>query len=48
MIQEVLNDQNIDITLDDHDRRALSPLTYAHVNPYGEFSLNLDERIALT
>jgi hypothetical protein len=27
------------------DLRALSPLVYAHVNPYGLFELNMDERI---
>jgi len=48
MIQEVLDDQTIEITFDENDRRALTPLVYAHVNPYGEFSLNLEERLALT
>jgi hypothetical protein len=27
------------------DLRALSPLVYAHVNPYGVFELKMDERI---
>jgi len=48
MIQEVLDDQTVDITLDEKDRRALTPLTYSHLNPCRAFSLNLDERLALT
>jgi len=48
MIQEVLDDQNLEIELDDNDRRALTPLTYSHVNPYGELTLDLNTRLALT
>jgi len=29
------------------DLRGLTPLIYTHVNPYGTFSLNLAERLAL-
>ena len=29
------------------DYRALSPLIYQHVNPYGNFELNMDERIKI-
>lgn len=29
------------------DPRALSPLVYSHVNPYGLFELNMDERLDL-
>ncbi len=27
--------------------RALTPLIYQHINPYGNFELNMDERIPL-
>jgi len=47
MIQDVLDDPAQPITLDATDRRALTPLTYAHVNPYGEFNLDLDTRLIL-
>jgi hypothetical protein len=29
------------------DLRGLTPLIYTHVNPYGTFSLDLAERLAL-
>ncbi|MEN0064875.1 MAG: hypothetical protein AAGA48_22210 [Myxococcota bacterium] len=29
------------------DRRALTPLLHAHINPYGSFSLDLTQRIPL-
>jgi hypothetical protein len=32
----------------DEDRRALSPLFWAHVNPYGRFVLDMDSRLDLT
>lgn len=33
--------------LESEDLRALSPLIYKHVNPYGQFELNMEERIPL-
>lgn len=47
MIQDVLDDPAQTIVLDATDRRALTPLTYSHVNPYGEFNLDLDTRLTL-
>jgi hypothetical protein len=44
MIQEVLDDDTAGVTLDNVDRRGLTPLTYTHVNPYGIFELDLDTR----
>jgi len=29
------------------DFRALSPLVYAHVNPYGTFELDMDARLPI-
>ena len=31
--------------LGDEDRRALTPLFWTHVNPYGTFRLDLDTRL---
>jgi hypothetical protein len=47
MIQEVLDNDSAAITLDNVDRRGLTPLTYVHINPYGIFELDLDTRLAL-
>ncbi|MFF9819082.1 hypothetical protein [Streptomyces sp. NPDC014006] len=30
------------------DRRALSPLFWTHVNPYGRFELDMNNRMATT
>ncbi len=48
MIQQVLDDTDTTILLTDTDRRALTPLSYTHVNPYGDFNLDLNTRLALT
>jgi TnpA family transposase len=45
MIQEVLGDRQWRQRLTPTDLRALSPLIYLHVNPYGRFSLNMRERL---
>jgi hypothetical protein len=29
------------------DFRALSPLIYSHINPYGRFELDMDKRLML-
>jgi len=29
------------------DLRTLTPLIYSHINPYGKFELNMDERIPI-
>lgn len=47
MIQQALNEDTT-IKLEPADLRALTPLTYAHVNPYGTFKLDLHTRLALT
>ncbi len=48
MIQDVLADDRHTITLNAEDRRGLTPLSFSHVNPYGEFHLDLDTRIPIT
>nr|WP_281240943.1 Tn3 family transposase [Actinopolyspora mzabensis] len=34
--------------LGEHDHRALSPLFWSNINPYGRFRLNMDTRLDLT
>ena len=47
MIQRVLRDAPWQDALTAADLRALSPLLYAHVNPYGAFRLDMQARLAL-
>jgi TnpA family transposase len=47
MIQRVLQGQRWNDVLTPEDLRALSPLLYAHINPYGTFRLDMQERLAL-
>jgi len=42
MIQQVISTEEWKHTLTPEDYRALSPLIYAHVNPYGVFELDMD------
>jgi len=46
MIQDIL-EETTTITLNDTDRRALNPLMYRHINPYGTFNLDLETRLAI-
>lgn len=47
MLQGVLADPTWLSRMGTEDMRALSPLIYAHINPYGIFKLDLAERLAL-
>jgi hypothetical protein len=47
MIQQVLAEPEWRGRLTAFDLRALSPLKWQHVNPYGTFTLNMQERIPL-
>jgi len=47
MIQQVLSRDEWKNTLTKEDFRALTPLIYNHINPYGNFELNMDERIPI-
>ena len=47
MIQNILKLPHWQNRLTIEDRRALSPLIYAHVNPYGIFKLDMNKRIAI-
>ena len=47
LIQQVLSDPQWMQRMGPEDLRALTPLIYAHVNPYGIFRLDMDERLAI-
>ena len=47
MIQRVLSDPSWSGKLTPEDRRALTPLIYGHVNPYGVFRLDMDTRLSI-
>ncbi|MEV5441000.1 Tn3 family transposase [Streptomyces sp. NPDC052644] len=47
LMQQVLADPQWADTLTDADRRALSPLFWTHVNPYGRFELDMNSRLDL-
>ncbi len=47
MIQKVLSQKEWSELMSAEDLRALTPLIYMHINPYGDFNLDMDERIPL-
>jgi TnpA family transposase len=47
MIQQVLTDDTWWARMTPEDLRALTPLLYAHVTPYGTFKLDMQERLPL-
>ncbi|BAQ63152.1 mobile element protein (plasmid) [Geminocystis sp. NIES-3708] len=47
MIQQVLAQSHWHSRLHQGDLRAITPLIFSHVNPYGTFKLDLNERIVL-
>ena len=47
MIQQVLAEPAWQRRLTPIDLRALTPLKWQHVNPYGTFTLNMQERLPL-
>ena len=47
MIQQILSQKKWKDVLTPEDYRALTPLIYAHINPYGHFNLNMNERIII-
>ena len=47
MIQQVLSEPAWQGRLTAADLRALTPLLWAHVNPYGTFTLDMSERLPL-
>ncbi len=47
LVQEVLREPHWQERLAREDLRALTPLFYGHVTPYGVFKLDLEERLAI-
>ncbi len=47
MMQQVLSEPEWQGKLTPADLRALTPLKWQHINPYGTFTLNMLERITL-
>jgi hypothetical protein len=47
MLQQVLTEPTWLTAMTPADFRALTPLIYHHVNPYGVFELDLDKRLAI-
>jgi len=43
LVEQTLAQHHFLSQLTDADRRALSPLFYEHINPYGVFALNLNQ-----
>ena len=47
IIQEILSDPAWADKLTPEDKRALTPLIHAHINPYGLFPLDLYKRLII-
>ena len=47
MLQQVLAQDSWQNRLTKEDWRALTPLFYLHINPYGEFSLDMTTRLGI-
>ncbi|WP_406156309.1 transposase [Streptomyces sp. NBC_01005] len=47
LLQDILSEEKWQKRLTDADRRALSPLFWTHVNPYGRFELDMNNRLDL-
>ena len=47
MIQRILSESKWFNLMTKEDFRALTPLIYNHVNPYGTFRLDMNERILI-
>ncbi len=47
MIQDVLDESQWMNKMKERDRQALTPLIYPHINPYGSFHLDMNDRIPI-
>lgn len=45
MIQDIMRDPSWKIRLKKRDLAALTPLIYFHINPYGSFKLDMEDRL---
>ena len=47
MMQQILSEKDWLQLMEKEDWRGLTPLTWSHINPYGTFRLDLDERLLI-
>ena len=47
LIQDILSEPEWKTQMTSSDLRALTPLIYNHVNPYGVFVLDMSQRLSL-
>ena len=47
MLQQVLTAPSWENRLTIRDQRALTPLIYSHINPYGTFQLDMKKRLKI-
>jgi TnpA family transposase len=47
MIQQILSDPEQMKYMTEEDLRGLTPLIFAHINPYGSFNLDMESRIPI-
>ena len=47
MLQQVIEEERWLEKAEKEDLRAITPLTYSHINPYGSFTLDMDERLPI-
>ncbi|MEB3278059.1 MAG: Tn3 family transposase [Lyngbya sp.] len=47
MMQQILSEKDWLKLMEKEDWRGLTPLTWSHINPYGTFRLDLDERLLI-
>ncbi|HMU87553.1 MAG TPA: transposase, partial [Agitococcus sp.] len=47
MIEEILKEHTWFTSMHEADFRALTPLIYSHINPYGYFELDMDKRLSI-
>jgi hypothetical protein len=45
LLQTVLEQPTFRASIGPDERRALSPLFWSHINPYGRFELDMDSRL---
>ncbi len=48
LLQQILAEPECSERMTDEDRRALTPLLWTHINPYGTSRLDMDIRLDLT
>ena len=46
-VRQILRDQSWRLRMTEYDFRALTPLVCSHVNPYGIFELDMEQRLPI-